>query len=99
VVQRPVGLDAFEFVVLPGPGAAKGATVTVEIRYLARALRELIAALDRRVPRLERADEAGIARDAAALRARALTRLAELHEQDGSTQVEPSPTPNESSRP
>jgi hypothetical protein len=35
-------------------------------------LRRLIEALDRRVPHLERADEATIARDAADLRARAL---------------------------
>jgi hypothetical protein len=41
-------------------------------------LEELIAALDRRVPRVEQAGEAGIARDAAALRAKALQRLTEL---------------------
>jgi hypothetical protein len=41
-------------------------------------LRELIAALDRRVPRLERAGEAGIARDATALKQEALKRIAEL---------------------
>ena len=41
-------------------------------------LEELIAALDRRVPRVEQAGEAGIARDAAALRAKAVKRLAEL---------------------
>ena len=43
-----------------------------------RHLRELIAALDRRVPRIERAGEATIARDAAELKKKALTRLAEL---------------------
>ena len=48
---------------------------------LARELRELIAALDRRVPRVERAGEAAIARDAAALRAKAVKRLAELEHQ------------------
>ncbi|HEY5616672.1 MAG TPA: hypothetical protein VIK60_01935 [Vicinamibacterales bacterium] len=42
-------------------------------------LRELIAALDRRVPRVERTSEIDIARDAAALRAKALERIAELH--------------------
>jgi hypothetical protein len=42
-------------------------------------LEELIAALDRRVPHLEREGEADIAREAAALRARATTRLAELN--------------------
>jgi hypothetical protein len=47
-------------------------------------LQELIAALDRRVPRVERAGEASIARDAAALRAKAVKRLAELVEQNDS---------------
>ena len=51
------------------------AVTTIE---LARELQELIAALDRRVPRLERAAETAIARDAAELRARAVKRLAEL---------------------
>jgi hypothetical protein len=41
-------------------------------------LLDLIAALDRRVPRVERAGELAIARDAADLKARALKRLAEL---------------------
>ena len=45
---------------------------------LARELEELIAALDRRVPRVAQAGEAAIARDAAALRAKAVARLAEL---------------------
>ena len=43
-----------------------------------RELEELIAALDRRVPRVEQAGEAEIARDAAALRAKAVERLAAL---------------------
>jgi hypothetical protein len=41
-------------------------------------LRELIAALDRRVPRLEREGESDIARDAEALKQSALKRIAEL---------------------
>ena len=45
---------------------------------LARELEELIAAIDRRVPRINQAGEAAIARDAAALRAKAVERLAEL---------------------
>jgi hypothetical protein len=49
---------------------------------LVRELRELIAALDRRVPRVERAGEAAIARDAAMLKAKALNRIAELGAQD-----------------
>ena len=48
---------------------------------LARELEELIAALDRRVPRVERAGEAAIARDAAALREKAVQRLAQLAKQ------------------
>jgi hypothetical protein len=45
---------------------------------LIRDLLELIAALDRRVPHVERAGEVSIARDAAALKARAWQRIAEL---------------------
>ena len=45
---------------------------------LRRELEELIEALDRRVPRVERLGEATIAHDAAALRAKAIARLAEL---------------------
>jgi hypothetical protein len=45
---------------------------------LARELEELIAALDRRVPRVEQAGEESIARDAAALREKAVQRLEEL---------------------
>jgi hypothetical protein len=43
-----------------------------------RELRELIAALDRRMPQVQRAGEIAIARDAAALRDRAVKRLEEL---------------------
>ena len=43
-----------------------------------RHLRELIAALDKRQPRIERVGETDIARDAAALKQKALQRLAEL---------------------
>ena len=43
-----------------------------------RHLRELIAALDKRQPQIERVGEADIARDAAALRKKALQRIAEL---------------------
>ena len=43
-----------------------------------RELLELIDALDRRMPHMERAGEAAIARDAAALKARALRRIEEL---------------------
>jgi len=43
-----------------------------------RQLQELIAALDRRVPHVERVGEAKIAKDAAALKARALKRIEDL---------------------
>ena len=50
---------------------------------LLRDLHELIEALDRRVPQIERAGEAAIARDAAALRSQAMKRLSELDDQAG----------------
>jgi hypothetical protein len=53
-------------------------SMAVSIDDLESVLEELIAALDRRVPRVEQAGEAGIARDAAALRAEAVQRLTEL---------------------
>lgn len=49
-----------------------------------RHLRELIDALDRRVPQVERAGEVRIARDAAALRDKALKRLKALESDAGS---------------
>jgi hypothetical protein len=48
---------------------------------LVRELKELIDALDRRLPRVEQAGEAAIARDAAALREKAVQRLTELSRQ------------------
>ena len=47
-------------------------------KHQVRHLRELIAALDRRVPHIERAGEIRIARDAAILRDKALKRLVAL---------------------
>ena len=49
-----------------------------ETAQLIATLRELIEALDRRVPHVERAGEAQIARDAAALREVAVKRIEEL---------------------
>ena len=63
-----------------GP-AVRSESVAVTPNDLARELQELIAALDRRVPRVEQAGEAAIARDAAALREKAVQRLRELGEQ------------------
>ena len=64
-------------------GDMNGATVTADERarelvQVIEDLRELIIALDRRVPRLERTGEIAIARDAAALKVEALARIAEL---------------------
>jgi hypothetical protein len=63
----------------PAPRIESMAVNRVE---LARELEELISALDRRVPRVEQAGEASIAREAAALREKAVRRLAELAEQE-----------------
>jgi hypothetical protein len=51
-----------------------------------RELRELIAALDRRVPQVQRAGEPSIAREAAALKARALKRIEELTREPNSAE-------------
>jgi hypothetical protein len=68
--------------------------VAVASHDLARELHELIAALDRRVPRVEQAGESAIARDAAALREKAVQRLRELDEQStiAALQVSDRPT-------
>lgn len=60
--------------------ANRSTTKPPSLAKLARELKELIAAIDRRVPHIERAGEAKIARDAAALKARAVKRLATLEE-------------------
>ena len=56
------------------------AQITTEIGHerLIEQLRELIAALDSRVPHLEREGEIRIADEAAALRQKAIDRLAQL---------------------
>jgi hypothetical protein len=53
-------------------------TTSDSTQTLIEDLRELVAALDRRVPRLERAGETAIARDALHLRDEAVARLATL---------------------
>ncbi len=58
--------------------SAERASMAVMATAALRELRELIEALDRRVPQVERAGEASIARDAAALKARALKRIEQL---------------------
>jgi hypothetical protein len=52
--------------------------MAVSTNELESVLEELIAAFDRRVPRVEPAGEAGVASDAAARRAKAVKRLTEL---------------------
>ena len=58
---------------------------------LLRELHELIAALDRRVPHIERAGEEAIARDAAVLREQAMTRLKEPEAQHRAAAVAGTP--------
>ena len=57
---------------MPGPPQ------TIDRGRALRHLHELVAALDRRVGHVERAGEADVARDAAALREKALQRISEL---------------------
>ena len=52
-----------------------------QAREMLTDLYELVAALDRRVPRLERSGEAQIAHDAAALRERALSLIQRIEGQ------------------
>jgi len=57
-------------------------SVAMTALHVISELRELIEALDRRVPQVERAGEASIAHDAAVLKARALQRIEELEAQN-----------------
>jgi hypothetical protein len=61
------------------PTDAQDAGATVD--QIVRNLQDLIEALDRRVPHIERAGEQDIARDAAILRKKAVARLEELRRQ------------------
>lgn len=61
-----------------GPGSRRSVPMAMTSVDVVRELRELIAALDRRVPQVQRAGEITIASEAAALRALAVKRLAEL---------------------
>ena len=62
-----------------------------------RELRELIEALDRRVPRVEQVGEDAIARDAATLRATAVNRLAEITSQQTPAEAASSRQPTSAS--
>jgi hypothetical protein len=53
-------------------------TIPFTGRTVLEDLRELVAALDRRVPHLDRKGEHDIARDAAALRTEAMKRILEI---------------------
>jgi hypothetical protein len=61
--------------------ADKKKTADEDRTRVQRHLRELIAALDRRVPHVERLGEVEIARTATALKKKALQRLAKLQEE------------------
>lgn len=56
--------------------------MAVKRQLLIPRLQELIVALDRRVPQVARAGEVSIARDAAALKKKALKRIAELEAEE-----------------
>ena len=60
----------------------RGSTATNNKERALRHLHELVAALDRRVAHVERAGEAAVARDAAALRKKAMKRISELEAED-----------------
>jgi hypothetical protein len=59
-------------------GSRQQTTMALTPTAIVRELLELIAALDRRVPHVERTGETAIARDALALKALALKRIEEL---------------------
>jgi hypothetical protein len=59
-------------------GSRQQTTMALTPTAVVRELLELIAALDRRVPHVERTGETAIARDALALKALALKRIEEL---------------------
>jgi len=59
-------------------GFTKCVSMAMTISRVVRELHDLIEALDRRLPQVQRAGEASIARDAAALKARAERRIKEL---------------------
>jgi hypothetical protein len=82
------GLERFTAAGAAIPGAGMALTRS----DLVRELHELIDALDRRVPRGERAGEAAIAGDAAALKSQALKRIGQLEgeERDERNRFRPS---------
>ena len=77
------GLECVAPIVVWGQGTG----MALSRSELKRDLRELIAALDRRLPAVERAGEIAIAREAAALRASAVARLAQLTTEPASAEA------------
>lgn len=65
-------------------------SVSASERSVLDDLRELVAALDRRVSHLDRKGERDIARDAAALRAEAMNRIREIENEDFAVTVKSS---------
>ena len=61
--------------------------MTNENTRILRELRELIAALDRRIPQIQRAGEAAIAREAAALKLKAQERIAKIERESPAGQT------------
>jgi hypothetical protein len=97
---QPVGHEAYNRRLLaflsPGPfrspaltkahsGEGLSHVAIISLTDLTRRLRELITALDRRRPRVGDKGEPAIARDAAALREKAVNRLAEIADQETSS--------------
>jgi hypothetical protein len=66
----------------PADAAKRRPVMEVRATKIVGELRELIDALDRRVPHLERAGEGAIAHEAAVLKLEALRRIAALEGQD-----------------
>jgi hypothetical protein len=64
------------------PGSRRKAADEADRQRAIRHLRQLVDALNRRVPHVERVGEATIARDAAELMKKALKRLKALEESD-----------------
>ena len=71
----------------------KAPRLTPEDRRTLKHLRELIQALDRRVPQIESAGELKIARDAAGVRNAALDRISQIQEKAGLVGGDPAARP------
>jgi len=76
-----------ERVASAGRAPGRCCVAVTDNHQLVRDLTELIEALDRRMPKVERAGERSIARDAAALRAKAVERLSDLAGQKAKSRV------------